>query len=141
MSKHEVRFIRFTSGRDIITEVVSETKTTIVLKSAMELLTEVDVEAGKQSLIMYPWFPHGVLVLNEAKLNKKDILFMSPIEKDIQQYYVDECLEIFGDNQVMVDAHVAGAKRSPSSNSNILEFKGFVRNKLVPLDNIGSNVT
>lgn len=135
MPNHEVRFIRFTSGRDIITEVVSETKTTITLKSAMELLTEVDVEAGKQSLIMYPWFPHGVLLHNEAKLNKKDILYMSPIEPDIKEYYVNECLEIFGDNQVMVEGNVSGSKRSPSSNSNVLEFNGFVRNKFRSIGN------
>lgn len=135
MTDNEIRFIRFANGTDIITEVVSETKTTIIVKSAMTLITDVDIEAGKQSLIMYPWFPHGVLLGNEAKLNKKDIMFMDDIEQDIEDYYIDNCLEVFGDNQKMVSAHIVGAKSASNPNSNILEFNGFVRNKIKNIGN------
>lgn len=92
-----VKFIRLINGDDIITEIYDDTKINMVLKNPMRIVIDADLDVGKQTIYMHTWMPQGIAKDNSCTLSKKDIIFITDLEKDIEEYYKGIVIEIFED--------------------------------------------
>jgi hypothetical protein len=84
---NKVHFIRLMNGDDVIAEVVESSKIRVVIKNPMQVLNNIELEEGRQTLILYPWIPQGIALGNTAEIKSVNILLMNEIEPDILDYY------------------------------------------------------
>ena len=91
----KVCFIRLLSGDDLIAEVTKKTVDMFVVKNPMLLLNHLEIEEGRQTLVMYPWIPQGIALGNTAEIKSENLVMMNEIEPDIQDYYEGMCEHAF----------------------------------------------
>jgi hypothetical protein len=53
----------------------------------MLILNNIELEEGRQTLILYPYIPQGICLGNTIELKTRDILLTNEIESDIKDYY------------------------------------------------------
>lgn len=87
MKENKVCFIRLLTGDDLLAEISKQNKINIVIKNPMLILNNVELEEGRQTLILYPWIPQGIALGNTATIRLANILTMNEIEPDILDYY------------------------------------------------------
>jgi len=83
----KVCFIRLVSGDDILAEVTKNTIKTISLKNPMLIINNIEIEEGRQTLILYPFVPQGIALGNTAEIKQQNVLLINEIEADILDYY------------------------------------------------------
>lgn len=112
-------FIRLLNGDDIIAEVVSATKIKMVIKNPMLILNNLELEEGRQTLIMYPWIPQGIALGNTAEILLKNVLLINEIEPEIKDYYDGIVEHAFAQKPKVV---ASTAAKASDKGKNIVEF-------------------
>ena len=93
----KVKFFRLISGEDVISEITFNDDGTISLINPMRLVIDADFEQSRQTIYMHNWIPQGVAKGNTIKVKQDNILFSSPVEEDIVDYYCQVVYDIFSD--------------------------------------------
>lgn len=116
-------FIRLLNGDDLIAEVVKNTKTGLVVKNPMMIISSIEMEKGKQTLIMFPWIPQGIAVGNVANIRAENIILFNEIEPEIKDYYEGMCLDAFVPKQTVVTSDATKASELQSNfGKNVISF-------------------
>jgi hypothetical protein len=113
-----VSFMRLLNGDDIIAEVVERKKATMIFRNPMVVLNNVELEEGRQTLILYPWIPQGIALANTVELHIKDILLVNEIEPEIKDYY-DGIIQSFSQKPKVVSSTTPKAS---NSGKNVISF-------------------
>jgi hypothetical protein len=116
----KVYFIRLLSGDDLIAEITKKTKLSFIVKNPMLILNQLEIEEGRQTLIMYPWIPQGIALGNTAEIKMDNLLMMNDLEPDIQDYYEGMCEMAFTRKPKAVASSIP--KGSDLKGTNILDF-------------------
>jgi len=83
MTKSNVKLIRMWSGEDVITDLISETEDSILIKNPI-----VAIPAGQQGQIAFaPWSPVLCDKIDQLEITRKYVVYISdPQEEIIEQY-------------------------------------------------------
>jgi hypothetical protein len=91
----KVCFIRHINGDDLIAEVIKNTTSGITVRNPMMIVSSVEMEKGKQTLVMFPWIPQGIAVGNLANIRPESVVLFNEAEPEIKGYYEEMCLDAF----------------------------------------------
>lgn len=114
-----VSFIRLLTGDDLLAEIVKSLKTKIVIKNPMLILNNVELEEGRQTLILYPWIPQGIALGNTAEIRISNILLINEIEPEIKDYYDGIVQEAFAVKPAIVSS---SANKASDSGKNVVSI-------------------
>ena len=92
----EIKFIRLRNGDDMIGEITKKTARNYEIKNPMTILTDVDIDSQRQTMIMYPWLPQGIVTGFKANIDKDDVLTIQDIDAEIMDYYIGLCMKSIG---------------------------------------------
>lgn len=102
-----ILFLRLGCGDDIICHAVyldGEIQGKWYIADPVVVVMNIDPELQKQTLLMYPWLPRGVVDTNDALLNEDEVILVKKVDKDIEEYYKELCIEIFTTKPKIVDS-------------------------------------
>lgn len=122
----DIKYFRLTFGGDLIAEILSEEKTTYTIKYPLAMEIDVDVEAGRQRIYLYPWIPEGVVRSNECKLPKSSVLVVADVQDDINKLYGGMCTELYTDKAPMTTEKASGEE-------NVISFGDAVKKNTTKL--------
>lgn len=96
----EIRFLRLGCGDDIITYCLrlhtdSDGIDGWFLSEPVVVILEIDPDEQKQTCIMMPWLPRGIVTSNECIIEKDEVIVVMKVEADVQDYYKRLCREVF----------------------------------------------
>jgi hypothetical protein len=117
--ENKVSFIRLLNGDDLIAEVISATKTLIIIKNPMLIINNIEIEEGRQTLILYPWIPQGIALGNTAEIRVSNILMINEIEPEILDYYKGIVEHAFATKPKVVSSTTPKASES---GKNVISF-------------------
>lgn len=123
-----VRFLRLFCGDDIIAWV-SVMDEGYFIEDPVVVLVDIDAELQKQTCILMPWLPRGIVVGNDCTLKEEDILFFKKVEPDVEAYYKKLCVESLRHQPKIFDV------RKPNKNDQKNVF-GFDMSKVRPLKGV-----
>lgn len=92
-----VLFFRLLTSEDIIAEINEEKENHYSLKYPMRVVTDADLEAGRQTIYMHSWLPQGIINVSSCILNKKDVIVSGVLEADVEEYYRATAFDLFVD--------------------------------------------
>jgi hypothetical protein len=92
-----VKFMRLSNGDDIISEISTDEKISMILTNPMRVIVDADLDVGKQTIYMHTWIPQGIVKGNVCRLSKKDVIFVAEVESDIYDYYRGVVFDIIED--------------------------------------------
>jgi hypothetical protein len=122
-------FVRLTNGDDLITEITKKTLKLVSIKHPMLLITNVEMEEGRQTLIMYPWIPQGVAVGNIADIKTETIVLLNEIEPEIADHYFGMCQYAFAEKPTAITSSSPKASElEANKGKNVISF-GAAKNK------------
>ena len=118
----EVKFLRLKVGDDIVAEWVGMSdENHYTLKNPMMVVADLDIEQGRQTLVMYPWLPQGVVANNEVNINVMDVMFMDDVDPEIIDYYHGICTQVFS-GKLKVRSSNSYKASELAANKNVVEF-------------------
>ena len=118
----EVKFIRLKVGEDIVTEVYDAGPDWCYsVNNPMMVVADLDIDQGRQTLIMYPWLPQGVVANNIAYIKKEDVMLISDVDPEIMDYYFGICAQIFTGKLRVKNSNSYKAS-DLAANKNVVEF-------------------
>jgi hypothetical protein len=123
--EQKIKFIRLKNGDDIITEVEKDSVMSLSIKNPMKLIIDVDVDMNRQQIIMYNWMPQGIVKENTVSFSKRDIVFVSDIEKDVEDHYRAVVFDLIA-NQAPFKSQT---KRSTDESGKIISFNKNSKDK------------
>ena len=120
--KKSVCFIRLLNGDDLIAEVTKNTARVMEVKNAMVVLNHLEMEEGRQTLVMFPWIPQGIAVGNTAKISQANVLLINEIEPEILDYYEGIVAEAFKKPTITGGTATKASELEANKGKNILSF-------------------
>ncbi len=119
----KVCFIRLLSGDDLIAEIIKKTADLFVVKNPMLILNHLEIEEGRQTLVMYPWIPQGIALGNTAEIKIENLVMINDIEPSIQDYYEGMCELAFATKSKIVGSTATKmSELEENKGKNILAF-------------------
>src|ERR1700733_234718 len=106
MDERNVCFIRLLTGDDLIAVIKKKTVKTLEIENPMLILNNIEMDEGKQTLILYPWIPQGVCVGNTTTLKTDITVFINALEPEIIEYYDSICDLVFSAKPVITSSTV-----------------------------------
>lgn len=130
----EIRFLRLGTGEDIITWCLrlhqeEDGVDGWFLRDSVVVIVEVDPELQKQTCIMMPWLPRGIVDNTDAIITNDEVVVVKKIEKDVEEYYKQLCREVFPHKPKILSAK----KAIDDQGKNVF---GFDMNKVRPVKGI-----
>ena len=127
----KVLFIRLLTGDDLIAELSKKTVNQLVIKNPMLILNHVEIEEGKQTLVLYPWIPQGIALGNTAEVKVENILLINEIDPEIQDYYEGIVEHAFASKPKVTSSTAKKASElEESKGKNVISFAdASVKNK------------
>jgi hypothetical protein len=120
---NKVCFIRLLTGDDLIAEVTKNTAAMMVVKNAMIILNHIEMEEGRQTLVLYPWIPQGIAVGNTAKIRQDNVMLVNEIEPEILDYYKGIVEVAFASKpRVTSSSAVKGSEIESTKGQNVVSF-------------------
>ena len=88
-----IKFIRLSMGDDIIAEIEGDDKSCLYIKNICRVVTEMDMEAGQQTILVFPWLPKGISKTPMASMTikKTNIVVMTDVDDSIREHYANIC--------------------------------------------------
>jgi hypothetical protein len=85
--KISLQLIKLTNGDTVVTDVVEETETTLLVNNPLEIRTERNIGRSHSNILAYQWFP----LLEEDNfmtIQKAHIVGMAPAAEEMADYYI-----------------------------------------------------
>jgi hypothetical protein len=121
--KNKICFVRLLNGDDLIGEIPKKTIKSVTIDKPMLILNNIEMDEGKQTLILYPWIPQGICVGNTATLRTEIILFVNDVEPEIVEYYESICSAVFAHKPTITSSTVKKVSELEASKGlNIISF-------------------
>lgn len=118
----EVKFLRLKVGEDIVTEMYEAGDDWCYsLNNPMMVIADLDIEQGRQTLIMYPWLPQGVVANNLAYIKKEDVMLIQDVDPEIIDYYHGICAQVFS-GKLKIKSSNSMKLSELSENKNVVSF-------------------
>jgi len=121
-TKTKIYFIRLLTGDDLIAEVVKKTAQTLSVKNAMIILNHIEMEEGRQTLVLYPWIPQGIAIGNTAQIRQENVMLINEIEPEIQDYYEGIVEHAFQKPQLTSSSAKKASELEANKGKNVLSF-------------------
>jgi hypothetical protein len=129
VKENNIYFVRLLTGDDIIAQITDKSKTTYTLKNPMLIINNIELEEGRQTLILYPWIPQGICLGNTLELRIANVLFLNELEPEIIDYYEGIVLDAFATKPKLTSSM---ATKASDSGKNVLNFPSFKKD--VPIN-------
>lgn len=96
----EVRFMRLGCGDDVITWCMPLYQETDAvegwfIRDTVVVLVDLDPELQKQTCMMMPWLPRGIVDNSDAILEKDEVILVKKVDPEVERYYKQLCREVF----------------------------------------------
>jgi hypothetical protein len=129
----EIRWMRLGTGEDIVTwclRLYPETDAVDgwFLRDPVVVIVEVDTELLKQTVIMVPWLPRGIVDDDDCIIKEEEVIVIKKVDPDVAAYYKQLCREIFPHKP-----KIMGTKKPAEEGKNVF---GFDMSKIRPLKGI-----
>jgi hypothetical protein len=87
--KKNLKLIRLTANIDLIVNLLEDREDDVLVKEALVLIIDSNVEAMTQMLYMYPWLPTGVASdpTAEVPIKKSQIFYVIDVDEEIHDYF------------------------------------------------------
>jgi hypothetical protein len=85
--KISLQLIKLTNGDTVVTDVVEETETALLVNNPLEIRTERNIGRSHSNILAYQWFP----LLEEDNfmtIQKAHIVGMAPAAEEMADYYI-----------------------------------------------------
>jgi hypothetical protein len=85
--KISLQLIKLTNGDTVVTDVVEETETALLVNNPLEIRTERNIGRSHSNILAYQWFP----LLEEDNfmtIQKAHIVGMAPAAEEMSDYYI-----------------------------------------------------
>ena len=116
-----VLFLRLGCGDDIICWAVpleDAIKPKWYISNPVVVVMEIDADLQKQTIIMYPWLPRGVVDSNDALIGDDEVILVKKVDKHIEEYYKNLCKDIFAVKPTVIDTN----KKLVEKGKNVFAF-------------------
>lgn len=129
----EVRFFRLGCGDDVITWAMrlyfeEEGIDGWFFRDPVVVILDLDPDNQKQTCMMMPWLPRGIVASNDCVLEKDEVILVQKVEPDVEEYYKKLCREVFPHKPKITDVN-----RQKAEGKNVF---GFDMNRIRPLKDI-----
>lgn len=84
--KISLQLIKLTNGDTIVTDVVEETETALLVNNPLEIRTERNIGRSHSNILAYQWFPL-IEEDNFMTIQKAHIVGMTPAAEEMADYY------------------------------------------------------
>ena len=96
-----VKFFRLRNGDDIVAEVSSDNKLNFEFKNPMKVVIDVNIEMNSQHIVMFNWMPQGICKSNSCFISRRDVLFSTDVETDIEDHYKAVVFDLVTDQALL----------------------------------------
>lgn len=125
----KIMFLRLANGDDVISTVTKKTKTTVTLDNPMMIINDVQMDEGKQTMVLFAWLPQGIVIGNDVTLDLDLVVFMKPVEAEIIDYYEGMCVQFDTKPVVTASSSKKASQLEAQKGLNVVSFSDAVKNK------------
>lgn len=92
----EIRWMRLGTGEDIISWCLhlyedSDAVEGWFLRDPVVVIVDIDPELQKQTVMMMPWLPRGIVDDNDCIIEKSEVIVIKKVDPDVVEYYKQLC--------------------------------------------------
>jgi hypothetical protein len=84
-----IRFIKLKQGEDMVAFFLGETETHITVRRPLAVRIENDFSSGRQLLEVREWLPPILTDVEEATINKADIMIITAVRESFVEEFVN----------------------------------------------------